>query len=194
MANLFWDSCVFNAFLYDEHDIYDVESIIQYVDEARAGKFTIYTSSIVFAEIATSKIKAKGVGNAMDFINDLKGACVVIDASVNIIELAGRLKDIPYQKQKSTKRNLSTGDAIMLSTALYLEDAYEVKIDVFHTFDDGGQKRQIPLLSYHEWCEGLTGMEAALAKRVTSLERMKPIHPSPDSSRNGSLGRTSATG
>ena len=84
--NLFWDSCVFNAFLYEESDSYDIESIDQ------------------LAETAGSKIKKKGVGGAMDFMNDLVGACIVIDASVNIIDLAGKLKDIPYRKQKSTKR------------------------------------------------------------------------------------------
>ena len=102
--NLFWDSCVFNAFFYEESDSYDIESIDQYIDEAKSGRFKIYTSSIIFAEIAGSKIKKKGVGGAMDFMNDLVGACIVIDASVNIIDLAGKLKDIPYRKQKSTKR------------------------------------------------------------------------------------------
>jgi hypothetical protein len=123
-VNLFWDSCVFNAFLYEESDAYgteNIESIDQYIDEAKSGKFKIYTSSIIFAEIAGSKIKKKGVGSAMDFMNDLVGACIVIDASVNIIDLAGKLKDIPYRKQQSTKRALSTGDAIMLATALDLK-------------------------------------------------------------------------
>lgn len=49
---LFWDSCVFNAFLYEESDSYDIESIDKYIDEAKSGKFKIYTSSIIFADIA----------------------------------------------------------------------------------------------------------------------------------------------
>jgi len=58
-VNLFWDSCVFNAFLYEESDSYDIESIDQYIDEAKSGRFKIYTSSIIFAEIAGSKNKEK---------------------------------------------------------------------------------------------------------------------------------------
>ena len=50
--NLFWDSCVFNAFFYEESDSYDIESIDQYIDEAKSGRFKIYTSSIIFSEIA----------------------------------------------------------------------------------------------------------------------------------------------
>ena len=179
VSNLFWDTCVFNALLYDESAIYDIDSIQQYLDEAKAGVFKIYTSSIIFAEIAASKIKKVGVGSALDFMNDIVGSCVVIDASVNIFDLAGKLKDIPYRKQDSTKRSLSTGDAVMLATALHLEDAYDTKMDIFHTFDDGGKKGHIPLLSYHEWCEGVTGPKFVLARRVFALPRKKPVHPEP---------------
>lgn len=56
-ANLFWDSCVFSAYLYEEDAAYDLASIEQYLSEAKEGKFKIYTSSVVFAEIASSKIR-----------------------------------------------------------------------------------------------------------------------------------------
>lgn len=179
MEKLFWDSCVFNALLYDETTSYDVDSIQQYLDEARDGKYVIYTSSVFLAEIAHSKIKKIGVGGPNEFLNDLQGVVVVIDASLEIMELAGRLKDIPYRKQDSTKRRLGTGDAVMLATALNLQDAYEVEIDRFHTFDNGGQKGSVPLLSYEQWLEGVIGKKLELAKRVSGLKRCKPIHPAP---------------
>lgn len=177
--NLFWDSCVFNAFLYEESNSYDIESIEQYLDEAKQGDFRIYTSSVFLAEIAQSKIRKKGIGGPIEFLNDFIGAIIVIDASVNVLDLAGKLKDIPYRKGESDRRGLSTGDAAMLATALHLKDAYGVKIDEFHTFDDGGKKREVPLLSYQDWCEGLTGAKAALAMRVINLPRRKPTHPAP---------------
>jgi predicted nucleic acid-binding protein len=179
IKNLFWDSCVFNAFLYEESVTYDVDSIEQYLEEARAGKVKLYTSSVFLAEIAHSKIKKKGVGGPTDFLNDFVGAIVTIDASVNVMDLAGKLKDIPYRKGGSDRRSLSTGDSVMLATALHLQAAYGVKLDAFHTFDDGGKKREVPLLSYHEWCEGLRGAKAALAKQVIDLRRERPIHPTP---------------
>lgn len=179
MENLFWDSCVFNAFLYDETQSYDVDSIEQYLDEARDGKFKIYTSSVFLAEVAHTKIKKAGCGGPIDFLNDLQGTVTVVDASLDIMELAGRLRDIPYKKQDSDKRRLSVGDAAMLATALHLSDAYGVQIDVFHTFDDGGKKREIPILSFEQWCSGVTGKKAELTARVTRLRREKPIHPAP---------------
>lgn len=178
VANFLWDTCVFSAFLYDETATYDVPSIQQYLAEAKAGKHKIYTSSIVFAEIASSKVKRTSPGSIDDLINDLVGATIIVDASVNIFQMAGRLKDIPYKKGKSVNRRLSTGDAVMLATALYVQDAYEVTLDAFHTFDDA-KKKFIPLLSYDQWCEGLTGDKAALARRVCALKRTKPIHPTP---------------
>ena len=89
VTNLFWDSCVFCAFLYDETLTYDVTSIEQYLQEAKAGKHRIYTSSIIFAEIADSKIKKKGIGSVNDLIRDFVGATIPVDPSVNIMTLAG---------------------------------------------------------------------------------------------------------
>ena len=86
-TNLFWDSCVFGAFLYDEKDL---DSIKLFIAEAKAAKYIIYTSSIIFAEIADSKIKQPGIGS----MNDLVGATIPVDPSINIMTLAGRLKDI----------------------------------------------------------------------------------------------------
>lgn len=175
----FWDSCVFAAFLYDEKTSYDLPSIEKYLSEAKEGKAKIVTSSMVFAEVAQSKIKNGKLGSINDLINDMVGAVLVVDASVNIFRIAGQLKDIPYRKGTSEKRFLSTGDAVMLSTALYVEEALEVKIDCFHTFDNS-KKKQVPLLDYHLWCEGLRGAKALLAQRVCGLKRAKPIHPTPE--------------
>ena len=59
VQNLFWDSCVFCAYLYDEHDQHDVASIGQYLNDAKKGSVKIYTSSILLAEVADSKINLK---------------------------------------------------------------------------------------------------------------------------------------
>jgi predicted nucleic acid-binding protein len=180
MPNLFWDSCVFCAWLYDESSFYDLAPVEQYLREAKEGKWHIFSSTVVLAEVAGSKIQKKGVGSTKAFFGDLSGTITLIDASPNILELAGRLKDIPYRKGVSDKRPLSTGDACMLATALHLDEAFGVKLDAFHTYDDGKKKpKGVPLLSYQEWCEGLSGHKAALARRVADMVRTKPIHPEP---------------
>jgi hypothetical protein len=114
----------------------------------------------------------------LDFVNDFVGSIILIDPNPNIMQLAGRLRDIPYKKAESTRRVLSVPDAIMLATYLNLKDAFDVNVDAFHTFDDA-KKRTIPLLSYQEWCDGLTSEHDRLAKRVCAIKRERPVHPTP---------------
>lgn len=178
---LFWDSCIFDAYLYDQSALYDVLSIGQYLEDAKRNPplCVIYTSSVVFVEVLSSKIKRPAVGSMLDFVNDFVGQIIVIDATVNVMHLAGQLRDIPYKKAPSESRVLSTGDSIMLASCLYLEEAYGVRIDEFHTFDAGKKRKTVPLLSYDEWCEGLSADEEALTKRVRGLKRKIPKHPAP---------------
>jgi hypothetical protein len=65
-----------------------------------------------------------------------------------------------------------------------VRDVQGVKIDFFHTFDDGKRRdpvdgKMVPLISYENWCEGFTPQQLAVAKPVLDLNRRKPIHPSP---------------
>jgi predicted nucleic acid-binding protein len=183
ITHLFWDTCVFCALLYDQHQAYDVKSIEQYLEEARAGKHQIYTSSLVFAEIVPSAIKKNGVGSFQQFLDDLQGAAIIIDAFPNVMHRAGLLRDLPYKKANMSQRRLATTDAIMLASCLFLKEAMGVAVDHFHTFDDGKKKglegRMVPLLSYQDWCENFTSDQMTIAQPVISLSRQPPIHPSP---------------
>lgn len=72
----------------------------------------------------------------------------------------------------------------MLASGIYLTDAMGVRLTAFHTFDDGRRRgpegRSVPLLSYHEWCEGFTSAQMLVAKPVIDMPRRRPIHPSPN--------------
>ena len=185
MANqpnkLFWDSCVFDAYLYDQRG-YDLASIGQFLTEAKQKPpaHIIYTSSFVFLEVASSKIKKPNIGSMEDFLRDFVGQIIVIDSSPNVNILAGKLRDIPYRHATITESHvLDSGDAVMLATALFLQEGYGVPIDEFHTFDNATRKRKVPILSYQDWCVGLTGENELLARRVCALKRRPPQHPTP---------------
>lgn len=158
MQHLFWDSCVFTAFLNNETSAYDIDSIQQYLSEAAEGKWMIHTSSIAYAEVLSSHIKSTEYENFSHFLDDFTGAVVIQDATANIVQLAGKLREIPYKKGSETKRRLGTGDAIMLATPIYLQDVMGINFTSFHTFDKGKKRgedgnKSIPLLTYEEWCE-----------------------------------------
>jgi predicted nucleic acid-binding protein len=178
----FWDSGVFIAYLCDQKDIYDVLSISRYLDDAKAGDARIYTSTLASAEVLPSHLVKAGTFE--EFLEDFQGAVVTIDATPNVMRLAGRLRDLPYRKGQHTHRRLGTPDSILLATALHVQEDYGVKLDAFHTFDGGGKKdedgnRSIPILGYEGWCDGLDADQMPFAQRVIDLPRCKPVHPEP---------------
>lgn len=180
--NYFWDSCCFIAYLNDEKDSYDIPSLEQFLDEARAGKAYIYTSTVALAEVRPSLMKKKSVGSFSEFMEDFGGAIILLDPTPNVMHYAGFLRDLRYKKSNSTKRQLATPDAIMLATCTHLEDDLGVRVESFHTYDKGKRRsvdggKGIPLLTYEEWCEGIE--EDDLAVRTSKLPRREPLHPEP---------------
>ena len=182
MSNLFWDSCVFYAYL-DSHTTHDISGIEQYLHEAQNGKHRIYASSLVLAEVLPSAITKTDIGTFQGFIDDLQGAITIVTPSPDVMQRAALLRDLPYKKYTSIGRRLSTTDAIILASCLEIKDAWGLSIHAFHTFDDGKKRgpegKMVPLVSFHEWCEGFTPDQLEIADTVIQLSRCKPEHPAP---------------
>lgn len=180
----FWDSCVFIAYLNDDSHAYDTASLATFISETQEKNgCKIYTSAIALAEITPNRLKKSAHSTFQDFLRDFRGSISVVESGPYVNINAGLLKDIPYKKQNSTKRVLTTGDAIMLATALEIEETYSVSLDAFHTFDNGRGKgnpegKGIPLLDYHLWLDDVDRPE--IVDRVVALNRCKPIHNQPD--------------
>ena len=182
MANLFWDSCIFYAY-FDSRSTHNISGIEQYLYEARNGEHRIFASSLVLAEVVPSAITKPEVGTFQTFVDDLQGAVTIITPSPNVMHYAALLKDLPYKKSSSKARRLSTTDAIMLASCLEIRDDWGVKIDAFHTFDDGKKRgpegKMVPLLSYNEWCQDFTAEHLEIAEPAIQLNRCVPEHPQP---------------
>ena len=182
MSNLFWDSCVFYAYL-DSQTTLDISGIERYLEEARNGQHRLYASSLVLAEVVPSAITRQDVGTFQDFIDDLQSAVTIVSPSPDVMHRTALLKDLPYKKGTSKGRRLSTTDAIMLASCIEIVEAWNLKIDAFHTFDDGKKSglegRMVPLLSYQEWCNGFTDEQLHVVEPVIQLNRCKPEHPVP---------------
>ena len=182
MSNLFWDSCVFYAYL-DSQTTHDIKGIDQYLHEARDGQHRIYASSLVLAEVVPSAITKPKIGTLQSFIDDLQGAVTIVSPSPDVMHHVALLKDLPYKKIGSKGRRLSTTDAIMFASCLEIRDVWGIKIDAFHTFDDGKKRgpegRIVPLISYQDWCQSLTEEQLEVAMPVMQLNRCRPEHPAP---------------
>lgn len=182
--HILWDTCVLYRWLTGFPVEY-VDHINRFVADAKSGDVDIYLSSIALAEIRPSIIKHPDETPA-GLISKLCSFLKVVDTVPDIMSLAGLLRDNTYicatdhPNAPERKRELSTGDAIQLATAIWMKEYAGVQNFEFHTFDDGKGRnsvegRAVPMLSYHNWCKGLDDIECVqLAKE---LKRQKPSHP-----------------
>ena len=113
-------------------------------------------------------------GDFSSFIRDFKGAVVPVAPDPNVMAVASELRSLRYTKTNG-RRLLQTPDAIHLASALALVETYGITLDALHTFDDGKNSNDLPLLSYHTWCEACEN--DPLAQKVIALNRAKPAHP-----------------
>ncbi|MCJ2063506.1 PIN domain-containing protein [Methylobacterium sp. J-088] len=179
---VYWDTCVFTAFLNNEIAAYGnyISHIEQYLEEAKAGKFKIYCSTITLAEITRGSMRNSSFGTFEEFLEDYSAAIIQITPDPNIMSLAGALRSLQYTKDNG-KRKLLTPDAIHLASAIYLKDEFKVPLAALHTFDDGKSKgpegKSIPILSAETWCGAIANDPTA--KRLINLIRSKPEHPTP---------------
>lgn len=183
ISHYFWDSCVFIAYLNNAQDAYDIASLEKFISELRQSKCKIYTSAVSLAEITPEHLKNSDYGDFESFLDNFQKSIFIVNTTHLIYSRAGRLRDVKYKKGDSKNRNLTLGDAIMLASALELEDTYDIKLDAFHTYDDsrsgkGPEGKGIPLLSYHEWLEDVE-VDGDIAK-VVKLNRCEPIHSAPE--------------
>ena len=173
----FWDSNIFIAYINKE------QAYQKYLDDISKilndPKSMIFSSQLALSEVTPNKIKESDMKSLKDFIDSFRQRIILINPTPNIWINAGLLKDVQYKKNNSENRVLSTGDALMLATALELQlSPFNLELDAFHTFDDGKGKNSerkgkcIPLLSYQEWIKDSDPSE--LVKKVIELNRCKP--------------------
>ena len=159
--NYYRDTCIFFAYLNNEVEKYGhlIDHVEQYLDEARQGLCTIYTSTVTIAEIPAVRLSNDTYGTFTEFLEDYSGAIVQISGDPNVMVLASEIKGIVHTKGLGGRGEVSTLDAIHLASVLMLSADYNVPVTAFHTFETCASKaleggRQMPLLGYETWCEG----------------------------------------
>lgn len=136
---IYWDSCVFLAYIKDEEDRAEGEmaGVYAVANEVFEKKIQLMTSAVVFYEVRRARLNDECRAR-FDKIFDLSNVTVV-ELSPAIGDRAGQLADY-YQNLDDGRKGLSRNDAYHLATAI----AYEVT--VFHTFDKEDKKNSRGLL------------------------------------------------
>lgn len=180
----FWDSCVIARYLTGnpKDHVADIAALLK---EAVAGKRRIYISTLLYAEVRPSQLKAKGFGSMEDLLAVTAGAFLPIGPTVPIMMQAARLRDHMYFPQKmgpgEKKRVLTVPDSVHLATCLHLKNDQGLKDIDFVTLDDGKGKnyeeKAVSLLRYHDYCTHVSDDKDV--QEVCALGRVLPLHSQP---------------
>ena len=177
--HLFWDSCVLTRYLTGNPPGYE-GTLNKLVDDARGGKIKIWHSTILYAEVRPSQLKAGGFESMADLIDDMAGALFPIGPTPSVLMRAARLRDYSYlhhSPQKTEKsRVLSVPDSIQLCTCLHVKEDRGVSDLVFCTYDDGKgsnyEEKAVSLLRFHDYATAHQGDVDVAA--VINLDRRPP--------------------
>ncbi|GAO39186.1 hypothetical protein SCH01S_28_00450 [Sphingomonas changbaiensis NBRC 104936] len=183
--NFFWDSCIFIRYLVGNSAEACFQDISRFVDEARAGKRTIYFSTVTYAELRQEFFKGGEYGSIRDLFDDLGASFIPIEPNPNILIQAGELRSAkstnPGDPNPPAQRAIATPDAILLVSTLWVRDVLNVPDILFHTTDEGKGKgwagRSVPIIGFERWYPEAT--RTPMVSRVCSLRREQPQHPEP---------------
>lgn len=129
---IYWDSCVFIAWLKDEvRPGHEMDGVYECVEEVEAGRVGIFTAVTTVTEVLESKMTVAIKTKYTEVMNGRKVQFIPTDLRVG--EKASELRDF-YLKQSKIdgKDPLTQPDAIHLATAIHY------RADEFWTFDNGG--------------------------------------------------------
>ena len=167
----------------------DVSADIQTIlDEATGSspKRTLWISSILFAELRPSSLAPQARFQSVDELaRYIRSIATVVVPDPNIMLMAARLRDIDWSRPKrmpnEKPRRLTLGDAVHLSSAIWVKKGSRVNDLEFLTFDNSSKSnsetgpgtKPLPLLSVEDYCDGISDNSDAMD--VLRLVRVKPI-------------------
>jgi predicted nucleic acid-binding protein len=138
---VYWDSCLFIAWLKDEQNRKqgEMDGVRDFVERLKKRSVTIITSTITMTEVTSTKV---GAGFMTLFDDVLKRKNLIrVGVDIRIAKLAQELRDYySTLAGEFNNKTLSVPDAIHLATAILY------KADVFHTFDETNRSGTLGLI------------------------------------------------
>ena len=137
---LYWDSCVFIAWLKNEfRPTGEMNGIRDIVEKTKAREVSIITSALTYAEVTEAKVGA-GVMNMFDDLFKRRNMSRP-PVDMRVARLARDLRDYyATRTEEYNGKTLSVPDAIHLATAILY------RATAFHTFDRKNRNGTLGLL------------------------------------------------
>jgi predicted nucleic acid-binding protein len=140
---IYWDSCIFIAWLNNEQRPgNEMQGVSICLEAIQADEIIMMTSAMMKAEVLPGKIPPDVRSTFERFL--CRRNVVLVDVDLRIGELSGELRDF-YVKQAKVdgEAPVEAADAVHLATAIHYG------ADAFYTFDEGGEgaRRSRSLLS-----------------------------------------------
>jgi len=128
---IYWDSCIFIAWLKDEkRQHHEMDGVYECVNEVESGRTRLITSVTTRMEVYESDLSLEVKDRYDSFLK--RRTVHLLDQDLRISELGREIREY-YHRQKGIDGlpELTTPDATHLATAIHHG------VDAFWTFDDG---------------------------------------------------------
>ncbi|WP_375456283.1 hypothetical protein [uncultured Methylobacterium sp.] len=162
----------------------DIQEILK---DAVNKKRHIWVSSVLFAELRPSNFQAGVFSSVDELAKYIRSFATVVSPDVNTNLRAARLRDLSWQRPVDVRgkdekpRFMTLGDALHLSSALWVKEANEISDLEFLTFDDGksisnegeGKKKALSILNLEKYTDGISTDQDVIA--TVLLPRLRPV-------------------
>ena len=163
IRTIYWDSCIFIAWLKDEkRQPGEMDGIYECAEEVEAGHIRIITSVLTRTEVFEADLSQEIKNKYSQFLN--RRNVQLLDQDLRVSDLAREIREY-YQKQSQIDGlpGFPVADAVHLATAIHY------RVDAFWTFDNGGHKAR-SLLSLNG---NVAGYSLVITKPVATQMRLQ---------------------
>jgi len=131
IETLYWDSCIFIAWLKDEaRPNNEMDGVYECVSDVTRGRARIITSVLTKTEVFESDLDQETADKYSRLL--LHRSCQLVDNDLRVSTLARELREhYAQQSRVDGQPVLTVADAVHLATAIHYRTA------AFWTFDDG---------------------------------------------------------
>jgi len=131
MSTIYWDSCVFIAWIKDEkRPAGEMDGVYECVERVQAGTIRLITSVLTRTEVFETNLP-NPVRTQYAALLNRRNVCL-LDQDLRVSDLARGIREY-YQAEnaKDGKGTIASPDAVHLATAIHY------KADALYTFDQG---------------------------------------------------------